>query len=168
MSELNVNRIISQTPTGELIVSPGMVVGIGSYPKFEVTDTGDVKFFGAILLGTQTGNTHGGEMQMVSSSGEGTIKWRNYVYECPIIDNGIPANSILEYIVTGFCAGCTTSTVGEPTAPPGFAFCDGSNQTPDFRSTLNTNTGLIDFEHSCNTPNSFLSGVWTKYLIIRL
>jgi hypothetical protein len=168
MSELRVNKITSNIPGQNITIGTGVVIGDETKGQFEVTDYGAIKFLGPLFLGTQTGNTAGGTFEMVSSSGDPKepAKWNPFRYNCPVIQTGIPTNSIFRYLVQGYYDGCSSNTVDFPAAPTGFYYCDGSNGTPDFR-TVNPLTGQLSFEGGCNTTTSY-NGTWTLTYIIKV
>jgi hypothetical protein len=169
MSELKTNQITSQDLSRKLTINPGLVITSNGKTLFEVTDTGNTILNAPLLLGKQEGATHGGSLQMVTSGGTESMSWTTFSYQaCANYDSGVPTDTILDYLVMGFYDGCASNTISRPDPPAGYVFCDGDNGTPDLRTTINPNTGLKDFNGNCGGANSFLSGVWTLYYIIRV
>ena len=179
MSEIRTNKITSVSQNRKLTIGTGLEIVSSSEDNayFQTTDDGSIKIFGSVLLGSQTGSTHGIINQIVAYGGTDTSpRWQTYVYVCPTIDSSAPKDSVYTYFVPGFFEGCGGSTAGMPSAPKGFLYCDGSNGTPDFRIT-NTLTGLRSFEGSCKGTligtgmDSYLvpgtSTTWTLAYIIK-
>jgi len=178
MSEIKTNKITSQDSNRKLTIGTGIEIVSASNlsdVKFQTTDYGNVGIMGALSLGSQTGSTTGNLNQIVYHGGSGNSpRWGDYVYRCPSLDSSAPKDTVYTYIIDGYYEGCTGNIAEFPPPPDGFLYCDGYNDTPDFRKQ-NFITGQLSFEGSCKgtlsgvlpykKPNT--STTWTVAYIIK-
>jgi hypothetical protein len=178
MSELKANKITSKNSNSKLTIGTGLEIVSGDNlndVKFQTTDYGDIKVLGALALGSQTGSTTGNLNQIVYHGGSGNSpRWGDYIYRCPVLDSAAPTDTVYTYIIDGYYEGCTGNTVDFPSPPEGFLYCNGLNETPDFRKQ-NFITGQLSFEGSCKGTLSgslpyqkpSTSTTWTVAYIIK-